>query len=304
MGGVISLNGASAMKNDGKDYEQFVALLQQALLNAEIITEQKNIKIELNKKIVDSCGVEREFDLYWEYELAGITYKTVIECKDYNSRIPLEKIDALIGKIRDVPDLKAVFATKKGYQSGARTKAEHNRIDLLVVREQNDSDWQNVDGTPFIKTVHINRLLQMPASITGFEPLLDAEWAKENIDADLSKPISMSGLNNEIFIENHDSGESYSLHELASRLAPLDTEDFGSFTKEERFDEGWIAGSGFKYKIKGYNVTYTLSQPDEKPMIIDFSKELVGVIEYLQKGTKKSIFKKGVIKENLLPSEI
>ncbi len=166
------------MNNDGKDYEQFVALLHQALLNAENITQQKNIKVELNKKIVDSHGVEREFDIYWEYELAGITYKTVIECKDYNSRIPLEKIDALIGKIRDISDLRAVFATKKGYQSGAKTKAEHNRIDLLVVREQDDSDWQNVDGTPFIKEIHVNMIIRMPAHITDFQPLLDAKWAK------------------------------------------------------------------------------------------------------------------------------
>lgn len=291
------------LNNDGKDYEQFVALLQQALLNAESITEQKNIEVQLNKKIRDSGGVVREFDLYWEYEIAGITYKTVIECKDYNSRIPLEKIDAFIGKIRDIPDLKGVFATQKGYQSGAKTKAEHNRIDLLIVREQNDSDWQDVDGTPFIKTIHINMMIKMPANITGFKPLLDPEWAKENISEDLSAPISMSGLDNEIFIENEDNGERYSLHELGSKLAPLSGKEYGSFTKEERFDRGWIVGPDFKYKIKGYNVDYSLAQPHEESMVIDFSKELVGVIEYLQKGTKKSIFKKGVIKENILPDE-
>lgn len=291
------------MSNNGKGYEQFVALLQQALLDAESVTLQKNIDIQLNKKIVDSCGVEREFDLYWEYELAGITYKTVIECKDYDSRIPLEKIDALIGKVRDIPDLKAVFATKKGYQSGAKAKAEHNKIDLLIVREQNDSDWQDVDGTPFIKAIHINMIVRMPANITGFQPLLDAEWAKENMNSDLSAPISMSGLNNEIFIENEDTGTRYTLHELASKLAPFENKDYGSFTKEECFDQGWIVGPEFRYKIKGYNVTYTLSQPHEESMIIDFSKELVGVVEYLQKGTKKSIFKKGVIKENILPDK-
>ncbi|UJF24577.1 hypothetical protein L0B52_00095 [Suttonella sp. R2A3] len=114
----------------------------------------------------------------------------------------------------------------------------------------------------------------------------------------------MSGLNNEIFIEIEDTGENYSIHELASRLTPLESEDYGSFTKEERFKEGWISGPKFRYRIKGYNVTYTLSRPYKELIVIDFSKELVGVIEYLQKGTKKSIFKKGVIKENLLPREI
>ena len=292
------------MSNSGKDYEQFVAQLQQALINAEFVTEQKNIEVQLNKKIMDSCGIAREFDIYWEYDLAGITYKTVIECKDYNSRIPLEKIDALIGKTRDIPDLRAVFATKKGYQSGAKTKAEHNKIDLLVVREQNDSDWQDVDGTPFIKTINIQAFIRMPANITAFQPLLDSEWANEHLSEDiLSDPNSISGLNDEIFIENEDDGKRYSIHDLASELAPFDGQA-GSFEKEERFDQGWIVGDGFKYKIKGYNVAFTLSPPHEETMVIDRSKELVGVIEYLQKGTKKSIFKQGVIKENILPNNL
>lgn len=287
------------MNNDGKDYEQFVALLQQALLNAETITNQKIIEVQLDKKIIDSCGIKREFDLYWEYELAGITYKTVIECKDYNSLIPLEKIDAIIGKIRDIPDLKAVFATKKGYQSGAKTKAEHNRIDLLVVREQNDTDWQDENGEPLLKEIHFNMILQQSVNIITFQPLLDAEWAKSK---NITAPLNVTGLNNEMFIENDEAQEKYSLQELENKLAPIGEKKYGSFIKEERFDKGWLLGSGFKYKIKGYNVSYSIGQPHEQAMIIDFSKELVGVVEYLQKGVKKSIFREGIIKENLLPT--
>ena len=67
--------------SNGKDYEEFVKTLQQALLYSELIGSSKNIEIESNKKITDNNGIEREFDLYWEYELAGVTYKTVIECK-------------------------------------------------------------------------------------------------------------------------------------------------------------------------------------------------------------------------------
>ncbi|MEO9523581.1 MULTISPECIES: restriction endonuclease [Marinobacter] len=288
------------MANNGREYEQFVGLLHQALLNAETLTEQRNIEVQRNKKILDSCGVWREFDIYWEYELAGITYKTVIECKDYNSKITLEKLDALIGKVRDIPDLKAVFATKKGYQSGAISKAEHNKIDLLVVREQNDSDWQDVDGTPFIKEVHSNVTIRMPANITNFRPLLDAAWAKDEMGIDVGSEFSMSGLNNEIFIENDDNGDSYSLHQLAGKLAPIGSSEHGEFKKEERFSSAWISGPDFRYKIKGYDVTYSLSEPHVEKIVIDFSKELVGVIEYLQKGTKKSIFRNGIIKEKLL----
>lgn len=291
------------MSNNGKDYEQFVALLQQALLDAESITQQKNISVQLNKKIFDNCGVEREFDLYWEYELAGITYKTVIECKDYDSRIPLEKIDALIGKIRDIPDLKAVFATKKGYQSGAKAKAEHNKIDLLIVREQNASDWQDIDGTPFIKAIHINMKIEMPSLISDFQPLIDGDWATENLSPQAVSD-GISGLNNEIFVEVEDTGQRYSLHELQGLLSAPEGETYGLFKKEERFDHGWIVGPGTRLKIKGYNVFYTVSQPHEELMVIDFSKELIGIVEYLQKGKKKSIFKKGIVIDNLLPPDL
>lgn len=288
------------MTDNGRGYEQFVGLLHQALLNAETLTEQRNIEVQRNKKILYSCGVWREFDIYWEYELAGITYKTVIECKDYSSKITLEKLDALIGKVRDIPDLKAVFATKKGYQSGAISKAEHNKIDLLVVREQNDSDWQDVDGTPFIKEIHSNVTILMPAKITDFRPLLDAAWAKDEMGMDVGLELSMTGLNNEIFIENDDNRDRYSLHQLEGKLDPIGSGEYGEFKKEERFSSGWISGPEFRYKIKGYDVTYSLSEPHTEKMVIDFSKELVGVIEYLQKGTKKSIFRNGIVKEKLL----
>lgn len=281
------------MHNDGRAYEQFVALLQQALLNAENITNQKNIKIQLNKKIIDSCGIEREFDLYWEYELGGITYKTIIECKDYNSKIQLDKIDALIGKTRDLPDIRAVFATKKGYKSGAKQKAKHNKIDLLIVREQNDSDWQNVDGAPYIKKLVINTSALVPTVITNFTPMIDANWVKENTNIDFNALPSLSALNNEIFIEEI-SGEKYSLLDLSSSLEPLDNSKFGNFLKEEYLEDAFISGPDFRYKIKGYRIKYTIFKPHTNEMVIDFSKELIGVIEYLQKGTKKSIFKKGI----------
>jgi len=284
------------MTNNGKDYELFVAKLQQALLNAENITTQKNIKVEVNKKISDNCGIERQFDIYWEYELGGFIYKTVIECKDYNSNVSVEKIDALIGKIRDIPDLKAVFATKKGYQSGAKTKADQNKIDLLIVREQNDSDWVDVDGTPLIKKICINMHLCMPAQIHKFEPAVDGEWIKENTNIDISQPLSIAGLNNEIFIDDIDRNEKYSLHTLASKLAPLNGKEYGVFEKIENFKSAFIYYKDIKLKIASYKIEYSISKPINEPIEMDFSKELIGVVEYLQKGTKKSIFKDGIIR--------
>lgn len=284
------------MANNGKDYELFVANLQQALLNAEQVTTQKNISIEVNKKLLDSCGIEREFDIYWEYELAGFVYKTVIECKDYSSKVSVEKIDALIGKVKDLPDLKAVFATKMGYQSGAKAKAEQNKIDLLIVREQNDSDWTDIDGTPFIKTICINTHIISPAQIQKFTPLLDAKWIEQNTNIDISQLRGFSGLNNQIFIENSKDAKKYSLLELANMLSPIGDNKYGVFNKEETFDDAFICYDDLRLKLLGYKVKYFINEPIKSIFEIDFSKELVGVIEYLQKGIKKSIFKNGIIK--------
>lgn len=287
------------MYNNGKNYEKFSATLQQALLNAETFTYQKNIQIELNKKIQDNCGNEREFDLYWEYELGGLVYKTVIECKDYNSRVTVEKIDALIGKVRDIPDLRAVFATKKGYQSGAQKKAEMNKIDLLIIREQNDTDWEDSEGNPFIKEICINMQMITPPIITKFDITLDPKWLSESTDFDISNPPALiSGLNNEIFIEDIAKGEKYSLHDLSQYLKPTGDEKYGAFSTYKELDNAYISFKDVRQKLKGYKVEYSIRRPVDDVTTIDLSKELLGVIEYLSKGKKKSIFREGIIKEH------
>jgi len=284
------------MANNGKDYEFFVAKMQQALINADEYASQKNIQIEVNKKIFDNCGIERQFDIYWEYELGGLTYKTVIECKDYASSVTVEKIDSLIGKVKDIPDLKAVFATKMGYQSGAKIKAEQNKIELLVVREQNNEDWTDADGTPLIKVINVKMHAFMPANIEKFIPVFDVEWIKENTNIDINKPLNISALNTEIIIEDIQKSETYSYRDMASKLSSIGESAIGRFEKVEVFENAFIHYKELKLKLNSYKVEYTLSEPVQSSFEIDFSKELIGVVEYLQRGTKKTIFKNGVIK--------
>ena len=284
------------MKNTGKNYEVFVANLQQALIHSENISGQKNIEIELNKKILDNCGIEREFDIYWEYEYAGITYKTIIECKDYNSKISVEKIDSLIGKIKDIPDLKPVFATKMGYQSGAKSKANTNRIELLIVREQNETDWEDENGNPYIKIINITTKLQLPARITNFMPIIDGVWAMENTEIDTSKPLKLIERNDKFIIEDLDENIKYSLFELEKQITIDSKDESGKLEKEKEFKNAFIYYGDTKLKIKSYKLEYTTGGIIEQPLTIDFSKELIGVIEYLQKGVKKSIYRNGIIK--------
>jgi len=285
------------MANDGKDYEQFVKNLQQALLDSEDLIRQKNIKIETNKKLTDNCGIEREFDIYWEYDLAGVTYKTVIECKDYKSRVSVEKIDALIGKTRDLPDVKAVFATKTGYQSGAKKKAEFNKIDLLIAREESDNDWQDSEGNPYIKEIAINMELVSAARTISFLPEIDGQWAKEHTDLDLNKPFNLNMRNDHITIENLDKDEKYTILQLEENLGASHRGESGEFTNREEFDNAYIYCEDLKLKLRAYTIMYSISLPIKMPININYSKELVGVIEYLHKGSKTAIFSDKIIKD-------
>ncbi len=284
------------MKNNGKNYEEFVQKLQQAIIDSEEYLKQKNIKIEKNKKLQDNRGRDREFDLYWEYELAEVKYKTVIECKDYNSKISIEKIDALVGKIQDFPDLKPIFATKVGYQKGAEEKAKDYKIELLIVREQNDNDWEDKDGTPLIKSILINTHILHSTKIIEFKPMFDKNWIEDNTNFDISKPITFSGMTNEIIIEDKIKNEKYSLYDLEYKLGEL-SDDTGELSHTQEFEDAYISYNNFSLKLRAYSVKYYQSSALKTTNKIDFSKELIGVIEYLNKNTTVAIFKDKIVKD-------
>lgn len=269
-------------KNTGKSYEEFVRSLYQAILQSEELGfgGQRNIDVEINKILIDTNGIKRQFDIYWEYSLGGLTYKTVIECKDYNSKVSIEKIDALQGKLSDFPNLRGIFATKKGYQSGAEKKAIEKDIDLLIVREQNDSDWTDIDGQPLVREIHIQMNAILPARITGFDLQLPKEATLPPTTA----------INNEVLITHNQTGESYTVYDLQLTLMQGHHEEEGEFEKTMIF-QGTVTTPSIEIPIEGYKVKYRIYRPAKSDLIIDFSEKLIGVIEYLNQGKKAKIYK-------------
>lgn len=270
------------MKNTGKDYEEFVQSLYQAIIRSEFIgiTDHKNINVEINKFISDKNGIERQFDIYWEYTLADITYKTVIECKDYKSKVSIDRIDSFIGKLSDIPGLRGLFASRNGYQSGAHIKAQQHNIELLIIREQNASDWKNEDGVPLLKAVNFNATAILPAHIVGFEMQLPKG----------ANPIeNMGGFSNEITIQHNDTGKKYTIQDLSGILLKEHNDQYGKFEKEEKF-LGKVITPNDVIPIVGYKVQYEILKPSTESWTLDFGEKLIGVVEYLHKGTKSLVF--------------
>ncbi|WP_200552385.1 hypothetical protein [Kosakonia sp. LAM2021] len=288
-------------KNTGKAYEEFVRTIQQSLITAEGMSHLKNIEVETNKKLTDRNGIERQFDVYWEFDLGGYVYKTVIECKDYASSITVEKIDAFIGKTADIPGLRLIYATKTGYQSGASIKAEQHKIDLLIVREADEREWTAEDGTPLIKTIQLNIVALTSPRITSFAPNVDTDWLEKqkDLNADIINHAFTSSLNNEIFISNESTGHKFSLFDLSHLLLKkIPDIQYGKGTFSEELDNSYLEtkAGDIKIKIKGYKLDYEYHAPITTSSVIDYSKDLLGIVEKYNTGTKQMIFKDGKIK--------
>lgn len=205
-----------------------------------------------------------------------------------------------MGKIRDIPDLKPVFATKNGYQRGAEQKAKNNRVELLIVRQQNNSDWISEDGTPYLREIHIHSSINQWVEIVNFEPNIDGNWVKENTDIDLSTLTTQIESNNEIIIDDVGNGKRYSLYDLQQQLTNdyNNVKSYGEHCENFIFSEAYLETSLGRLKLLSLKLSFKLEPPiHNEPTVIDYSKQLVGVIEYLSRGHKTAVFKDRVVKK-------
>lgn len=280
--------------NDGRDYEKFVAGLYNNLLENEEILKYKNIQLELNKKLDDINGIKREFDIYWEYEVAGVTVKTIIECKDYNSTISIEKVDALIGKLRDFPGVTGLLATKKGYQSGALEKAEKNGINLLIVREPIIDDWTDSKGNEYIKEINIDMNVISPNRLISFKPVRDKKWEKNN-NILLEDEIKIQGKLDEIFLHDYSKKTKVKLSELVENLDEGFKNDNGLYEVFKECDNVYLENREISLKLKEYTLIYSKGSISTIPIHIDQADYIKGIIEFLGKDNKQAIYKDGKV---------
>lgn len=276
------------MSNTGVEYERFVQKLMQAILNSENQCGQKNIQVRHNEEIPDRFGIKRQFDVLWDYEQGVITYNTIIECKDYNSPVSIEKIDALVGKLADFPTVRGIIATTKGYQSGAREKAKNCGIEILCVRNQNDSDWINEKGQPLVRKVSLNITMLSAPRIIKCNTFIDKEYIEAN-NIDIEKINISNSLNTEVFIEDKIKNETYSLYELQQKIANKD-DSYGLHEKDIEFEDAYIITQDVKLKLRKLHVVYGIAQPHTETIEMDAADYIMGVVEYLNQGKKKTVF--------------
>jgi len=148
------------------EYELLVRDLHRSLLDSSLV---RNITVEHNAKVPGKSGALHQVDVYWKFELAGVKYKTCVECKHHNRKISNSAVASFIAILQDIGNATGVFVTTVGYQPGAKTMAEAGHIRLLVVNH-------------LLKTVSIQAHLVIPdTEITNLK--YDNDQAKTLLQA-------------------------------------------------------------------------------------------------------------------------
>ena len=89
--------------------------------------------VELDDVVLPGARGDHQIDLYWEFSTAGILHRVAVECKDYNRNVSKERIAAFRAVLDDIGGIRGIYATKIGYQSGAKEFAKQHKIKAYLV---------------------------------------------------------------------------------------------------------------------------------------------------------------------------
>lgn len=107
----------------------------------QILTEQIQ-KIDKcvfqHNKIIEVDDGNYQIDGYIEFELMGIKYKTLVECKHYKTSISREKVAILYDKIRACGANKGILVSTSNFQSGAIQYASKYGIALIQLTDEDN----------------------------------------------------------------------------------------------------------------------------------------------------------------------
>lgn len=165
-------NGTATGKNTGTPYEQ---------LTREVFARMMDLKkvgatVKHNVVLTGKSGTTHQIDVYVEFETGGVTYKTLISCKDHRRSAKKSYVLELHDVLNDIPGQpRGILVSRGGFQKGAVDYARHHDILLYQLREKQDEDWDEL-----IQKIGITMVFQVPNfDMTSVE--LDMDWAKNKL---------------------------------------------------------------------------------------------------------------------------
>lgn len=262
--------------NPNTEFERFTQRVFQKLQSNAVLQPSR---VKHNVKLKGKSGCEHQIDVYWEYKKDGISHSVAIECKNYNTHVPIGKVRDFFAVLHDLDNVRGIMVSSKGYQEGAIKFAEFYGISLKELRAPGEND---VFGTCII-TTHINSSRCLFA--------IDEEWAEQNhfsiqgfrerlamiytSKADYWLHASHLPIEKKDDIIRDSNGKAItSLKELESHL-PENPEPGSSFIYP--FDDAWL-NSRYRGAVKIREVKYEYESNERETKLNLAADDLVEAI--------------------------
>ena len=146
--GFMSSNANAPPPKKWQHFERLLAAIHQVA--------NQGADVRWNAKIAN-----RQFDVTIRFRQGLYDYFTVVECKDYERAVPVEKVEAFVTKAADVQAHHAVMASTSGFQEGAQEVALRHNMTLIHVTDASDIDLSCMFGARWAGTtdaLHIQRV--------------------------------------------------------------------------------------------------------------------------------------------------
>lgn len=279
------------MAKQGTEYELLIKQIYEQIHKEEGYT---NINVHHNIKLRgEKSGQLHQIDVYWEFKIAQVVYKIAIECKDYSSPVSVGKIRDFITVVNDIGDIKGVFVSTSGFQSGAKQVASAYGLDLKEIRQPKASDW---DG--LMKSIQVKMILIASPRPSAINIFIDGKWAQNN-------NFNLTILNNQlkeylliqqesrqpIIIYDDDKNRVTDIQELCKQL-PTDKEG-NSLEHIASFNNGYLIINCRLIKLHSVSIIYSyFSTPIEQSFIVDGGALVKAVIKDIKTGEITFVNKK------------
>jgi len=195
------------------DYELLTRDVYQALLRSEGV---ETVEVRHDTEVLGRSGCTHQLDVYWEFRLAGVLFRSAIECKRHASTLEIGRVRDFYGALADIGNIQGIMVTTIGYQSGAKKFAEFYGVNLLELRTPTDADWAG-------RFRHIEMTLNVcRPEIVAVGITLDGEWHAAHLK-ELPEPfaIQVAGMNNEVGLVDSNGQLARSWHDIEMGLPPF-----------------------------------------------------------------------------------
>lgn len=134
-----------------------------------------NITVKGKHKVTAPGGAadeEYELDATAEFELMGVQFSVVVECKRYGRNVDRDEVLAVHRKMQELGRHKAIMFATSGFQSGAIAYARKHGIALIALRPSGYSRITKSGNQP---------TLELPEHAQGWSVRVDGEDVVESL---------------------------------------------------------------------------------------------------------------------------